>query len=282
MAVTDTEYWSLTISTLEVGHSRYRRANYLKIQQLAAADMALCSHSDASRSPKVSITLHMLTVGHIGFETLQHAASVRRTDSKLMYTREWMRVSAAAKGRHSRMASLHKVFRQLAARLSYCVDTSQAVRRLCCPTKPATRLLLISFVRCPLSATSYSERCRPLAYSTSNGQTDPDGTSMLLNVSSTSSSVCPTDILLSLALFLRITATSLVRVCSGDQKGFVYNEASWRSYGQWRPTTNRPQLDDAELIERNYESGNDNKVHCAAYWRTQLTRKAAAPWFRSI
>lgn len=61
------------------------------------------------------------------------------------------------------MAPLHEVFRQLAARLSYCADTSSVVRRLCRSTKPTTRLLLISFVRCLLAA-SYGERCRPPAH----------------------------------------------------------------------------------------------------------------------
>jgi len=82
---------------------------------------------------------------------------------------------------------MYSVVRQLAARLSDCADTSLSSRmavsvagpRHC---NPATRPLLISFVRC-LSSSSPSGS---LHGGETDGQTDPDWTSVPLNVFSAS------------------------------------------------------------------------------------------------
>jgi len=114
----------------------------------------------------------------------------------------------------TRTTSLDEVFRQLAARLSYCADTSPGVGRLRRPTKPTTRPFLISFVRCPLFTASYSDR-RPS--SVDRHTAGPGGTSMLLTVSSPLYEFfCPPDILLfSAHLLAHIKAASSASSATG-------------------------------------------------------------------
>ena len=84
-------------------------------------------------------------------------------------------------------------------------------------------------------------------WSAAGGQTNADGTSMLLNVSSTGFFLCPADILLSFPLVcsflstrkvLYITKLAEVKLRRGDQS------------------------DDEKLIERDYASSDENEVYC--------------------
>ena len=93
--------------------------------------------------------------------------------------------------------------------------------RLCCQTKPATRLLLISFVRCLLSAVSYRERCRPPTNSERI-----DRPRWYVNA---------TQCLIQFFLWSTFRSFLLPLFRLRRQKGSVHNETSWSCGRRRRP-----------------------------------------------